>query len=193
MRIKVDSFSYETGLIGRTSGKKYDAWVLKGTKLGFDGPDEEGYSKVFFDNTACAVYEKGVRRENVSAVGFIQNMVKEGDVVEIKHIKSGRGWTLDSIRNTTTDKPVYTPLSDEELAMLQQQQHDAQAVQNNTAREFNNQIQPNGNIGYKNQYMPPQGQPQQQMPAYIDPQQINHMPVQQAPQSAYGQMDDVPF
>jgi len=100
--------------------------VMKGIKKGYDNAPDEPYEKVFFDNSATTVIEKGVARPGISIVQFLQKACKPGDTICIKNVRKQGRWELESIENKTTSKGGfavdYEPLSNEEAALMQSQQ-----------------------------------------------------------------------
>lgn len=120
--IVYEGLEYETDRVSK-AGKKYDCYVMKGTKKLY--PDgEEPYAKVFFDNSSTTIIEKGVARPNISVVQFLQKGCNPGDLLVIKNVRRGGKWELESIENRTTNRGGgtvndYEPLSKEELNDMQ--------------------------------------------------------------------------
>lgn len=123
--ITFEELTYETDRVGK-SGKKYDCYLMKGIKKGYDGTPDEPYEKVFFENSATTVIEKGVARPNISIVQFLQKGVNPGDMIAIKNVRKQGKWEIESIENKTASKGGfvvdYEPLSDAEAMQLQSQQ-----------------------------------------------------------------------
>jgi hypothetical protein len=120
--ITFESIEHEKDRVSKT-GKKYDCYVLHGTKKGYNGAPDEAYEKIFFDNSATCIIEKGVSRPNISVVQFLQKGVNPGDMLVIKNTKRQGRWELDSIENLTTSRggsaSDYAPITPEELNKLQ--------------------------------------------------------------------------
>lgn len=123
--ITFESIDFEEGRTSKT-GKKYDCYVMRGTKKGFDGVADAPYEKIFFDNSATNIIEKGVVRPGVSIVQFLQKACNPGDVISLKNVRRGGKWELESIENKTTSRgggaADYEPLTNEELTMLRNAQ-----------------------------------------------------------------------
>jgi len=122
MWIKFDSIEFKKGLTAK-SGRKYDAWLMKGMKKGFNDEPDTPYEKTFFDNTTTSVVEKGVTRPGISIVSFLRNGCEPGDTLALSFSKSGtrRNLDVETIRNITKDRTSggaaeYTPLSDSEAS-----------------------------------------------------------------------------
>ena len=124
-----EGLDFETGRTGK-SGKKYDCYVMRGIKKGFPPEPDAPYEKVFFENSATTIIEKGVARPNVSIVSFLQKGCKPGDMISINNVRKQGRWEVESIENKTTSKGKtavdYTPLGDDELATLRDQQMPAE-------------------------------------------------------------------
>ena len=125
MWVKFDSIEFQKGLTAK-SGRKYDAWVFKGMKKGFNDEPDTPYEKTFFDNTTTSVIEKGVTRPGIGIVSFLRNGCEPGDTLAIQFTKSGprRNLDVETIRNITKDRTVggaqeYTPLPDTDADDIQ--------------------------------------------------------------------------
>ena len=96
------------------SGKPYDCWVMSGIKKGFGQNDEDKpYEKVLFDSTAITVIEKGLNRNGMSLLQFLQKACKPGDLLVVKSERDRNGiWRWTQIENKTVDLPTYEPLPD---------------------------------------------------------------------------------
>lgn len=105
------------GLVGK-SGKPYDAWVVSGTKRGFQDSPDSPYEKTIFDNNVVTVVEKGVTRRGQSLLQFFQKAVKPGDTLSITSERDGKFWRWAKIENIAKSVPTYEPLSDEEAEKL---------------------------------------------------------------------------
>lgn len=120
MWLKYESIEFKQGLISK-AGKKYDAWILKGQRKGFDGAPDTPYEKTFFDNTTVTVIEKGINRPGIGIVSFFKNGCEAGDIIVMTYVKSGprRNMDVETVRNLTKDSnknnvTEYTPLPDTE-------------------------------------------------------------------------------
>ena len=118
MWLKYEGIEIKRGLTAK-SGKKYDAWVLKGQRKGFDGAPDTPYEKTFFDNTTTTVVEKGVNRPGIGIVSFFRNGCDVGDTIIMTYSKTGprRNLDVETIRNLTKDGQSssaieYTPLDE---------------------------------------------------------------------------------
>lgn len=120
MWLKFDSIEFKKGLTAK-SGRKYDAWLLKGMKKGFNDEPDTPYEKTFFDNTTVSVIEKGVTRPGISIVSFLRNGCEPGDTLALQFSKQGvrRNLDVETIRNITKDSSSgtaqkYVPLPDDD-------------------------------------------------------------------------------
>lgn len=115
--ITFNSIELEKDRVSKT-GKKYDCYVMRGTKKGFPPAEDEPYEKIFFDNSTAPILERGVLRPGISIVSFLQHGCKPGDMIKIKNVRRGATWEIESIENMTTSKggaaKEYTPMTDEE-------------------------------------------------------------------------------
>ena len=120
-----DSIDFEQNRKSK-AGKPYDCYVLRGIKKGFDGAADEPYEKIFFENSATSIIEKGVVRPNVSIVQFLQKGCNPGDTISIKNVRRSGRWELESIENKTAAKSGtaadYEPLTNEQLEQLRSMQ-----------------------------------------------------------------------
>lgn len=113
---------FEEGRTGR-SGNKYNAWVLRGKRKGFQGEPDTPYEKVVFENTTGTVIEKGITRPDCSVLQFFQKAVHPGDIVKIKYVRNGQRWdfgTLEKLNEYAT--PTYEPLTETQVAQIKQAQ-----------------------------------------------------------------------
>lgn len=120
MWLKYEGIEFKQGLVSK-AGKRYDAWILKGQKKGFNDEPDTPYEKTFFDNTTTTVVEKGVNRPGISIVSFFKNGCDVGDTVIMTYTKQGprRNLDVETVRNLTKDgnrstAMEYTPLSDDD-------------------------------------------------------------------------------
>jgi hypothetical protein len=129
MWITFDSIEYNPKCTSR-NGKTFAGWVAKGTKKGFDDEPDSPWEKVFFDNNATTIIERGISRPGCSIVEFLQKACKKGDTLVIRNERDGKFWRVVSMQNISMDKPSYTPLTEAEVATMQASQatevaHDA--------------------------------------------------------------------
>ena len=107
-------------------GKKFDGWVIHGTKKGFQDSPDEPYTKTIFDNQSITVVEKGVVRRGQSLLQFLQKAVKPGDTLSITSERDGKFWRWTKIENRSVANPSYEPLTDEQAEQLRSAQNPAQ-------------------------------------------------------------------
>ena len=107
-------------------GKKFDGWVIHGTKKGFQETPDEPYTKTIFDNQSITVVEKGVVRRGQSLLQFLQKAVKPGDTLSIQSERDGKFWRWTKIENRSQENPSYEPLTDEQADMLRSAQKPAE-------------------------------------------------------------------
>ena len=112
-------------------GKKFDGWVIHGTKKGFQETPDEPYTKTIFDNQSITVVEKGVVRRGQSLLQFLQKAVKPGDTLSIQSERDGKFWRWTKIENRSQEKPSYEPLTDEQADLLRSAQKPAEDAENN--------------------------------------------------------------
>ena len=112
-------------------GKKFDGWVIHGTKKGFQETPDEPYTKTIFDNQSITVVEKGVVRRGQSLLQFLQKAVKPGDTLSIQSERDGKFWRWTKIENRSQEKPSYEPLTDEQADLLRSAQKPAEDSENN--------------------------------------------------------------
>ncbi len=108
-----DKIEYRDDLVSKRTGSKYGAWVISGTKKGFQDTPDEPYERKFFDSSTATIIEKGVERPNLSVVQFFQKAVKPGDTIKIKYVRRGNGWDIDTMENISGQAPTYEPLPDD--------------------------------------------------------------------------------
>lgn len=111
MWLTFDSITQHFDLVSR-AGNTYAGWILKGTKKGFQGEEDEEFEKTFFDSSTTTVIEKGQLRPNCSVVQFFQKAVKQGDTVNMKYEREGKFWRLATVENISKKVPTYEPLPD---------------------------------------------------------------------------------
>ena len=107
-------------------GKKFDGWVIHGTKKGFQETPDEPYTKTIFDNQSITVVEKGVVRRGQSLLQFLQKAVKPGDTLSIRSERDGKFWRWTKIENRSQENPSYEPLTDEQADLLRSAQKPAE-------------------------------------------------------------------
>lgn len=107
-------------------GKKFDGWVIHGTKKGFQETPDEPYTKTIFDNQSITVVEKGVVRRGQSLLQFLQKAVKPGDTLSIQSERDGKFWRWTKIENRSQENPSYEPLTDEQADLLRSAQKPAE-------------------------------------------------------------------
>jgi hypothetical protein len=112
-------------------GKKFDGWVIHGTKKGFQETPDEPYTKTIFDNQSITVVEKGVVRRGQSLLQFLQKAVKPGDTLSIQSERDGKFWRWTKIENRSQENPSYEPLTDEQADLLRSAQKPAEDSENN--------------------------------------------------------------
>ena len=112
-------------------GKKFDGWVIHGTKRGFQETPDEPYTKTIFDNQSITVVEKGVVRRGQSLLQFLQKAVKPGDTLSIQSERDGKFWRWTKIENRSQENPSYEPLTDEQADMLRSAQKPAEDSEDN--------------------------------------------------------------
>ena len=113
-------------------GKKFDGWVIHGTKKGFQETPDEPYTKTIFDNQSITVVEKGVVRRGQSLLQFLQKAVKPGDTLSIQSERDGKFWRWTKIENRSQENPSYEPLTDEQADLLRSAQKPAEDSEDNT-------------------------------------------------------------
>lgn len=113
-------------------GKKFDGWVIHGTKKGFQETPDEPYTKTIFDNQSITVVEKGVVRRGQSLLQFLQKAVKPGDTLSIQSERDGKFWRWTKIENRSQENPSYEPLTDEQADLLRSAQRPAEDSEDNT-------------------------------------------------------------
>ena len=113
-------------------GKKFDGWVIHGTKKGFQETPDEPYTKTIFDNQSITVVEKGVVRRGQSLLQFLQKAVKPGDTLSIQSERDGKFWRWTKIENRSQENPSYEPLTDEQADMLRSAQKPAEDSEDST-------------------------------------------------------------
>ena len=112
-------------------GKKFDGWVIHGTKKGFQETPDEPYTKTIFDNQSITVVEKGVVRRGQSLLQFLQKAVKPGDTLSIQSERDGKFWRWTKIENRSQENPSYEPLTDEQADLLSSAQKPAEDSEDN--------------------------------------------------------------
>lgn len=112
-------------------GKKFDGWVIHGTKKGFQETPDEPYTKTIFDNQSITVVEKGVVRRGQSLLQFLQKAVKPGDTLSIQSERDGKFWRWTKIENRSQENPSYEPLTDEQADLLRSAQKPAEDSEDN--------------------------------------------------------------
>ena len=117
MWLEFEKLEEKKGMVGR-SGKKFDGWVLHGTKKGFQEDPDAPYTKTIFDNQVITVVEKGVTRRNQSLLQYLQKAVKPGDTLKITSERDGKFWRWSKIENRSSEQPTYEPLTDEQADYL---------------------------------------------------------------------------
>ena len=113
-------------------GKKFDGWVIHGTKKGFQETPDEPYTKTIFDNQSITVVEKGVVRRGQSLLQFLQKAVKPGDTLSIQSERDGKFWRWTKIENRSQENPSYEPLTDEQADLLRSAQKPAEDSEDST-------------------------------------------------------------
>ena len=113
-------------------GKKFDGWVIHGTKKGFQETPDEPYTKTIFDNQSITVVEKGVVRRGQSLLQFLQKAVKPGDTLSIQSERDGKFWRWTKIENRSQENPSYEPLTDEQADLLRSAQKPVEDSEDNT-------------------------------------------------------------
>ena len=97
-------------------GKRYDCWVVKGSKKGFDGSPDLPYEKTIFETDTITVIERGINRPGCSLLQFLQKACKQGDSLTIVSERDGKFWRWASIQKyegrTNRPLPTYEPLPD---------------------------------------------------------------------------------
>lgn len=128
-----DKIEERKGLKGR-SGKEYDAFVVCGTKKGFQGEPDSPYEKTIFPNTPVTVIEKGVTRPNQSLVQYFQKACHPGDTIIITSEREGRFWRWAKVENRSTSNVLsYEPLTDEEAERIRKSQSVLMSENSNSA------------------------------------------------------------
>ena len=113
-------------------GKKFDGWVIHGTKTGFQETPDEPYTKTIFDNQSITVVEKGVVRRGQSLLQFLQKAVKPGDTLSIQSERDGKFWRWTKIENRSQENPSYEPLTDEQADLLRSAQKPVEDSEDST-------------------------------------------------------------
>lgn len=113
-------------------GKKFDGWVIHGTKKGFQETPDEPYTKTIFDNQSITVVEKGVVRRGQSLLQFLQKAVKPGDTLSIQSERDGKFWRWTKIENRSQENPSYEPLTDEQADLLRSAQKPVEDSEDST-------------------------------------------------------------
>ena len=113
-------------------GKKFDGWVIHGTKMGFQETPDEPYTKTIFDNQSITVVEKGVVRRGQSLLQFLQKAVKPGDTLSIQSERDGKFWRWTKIENRSQENPSYEPLTDEQADLLRSAQKPVEDSEDST-------------------------------------------------------------
>lgn len=110
-----DKIEYQENLKSK-AGTPYSAYVLTGTKKGYDGAPDEPYRKVMFETTPTTIIEGEIERPGISMVSFFQNACKQGDTVILKNVRKAKGWEIVSLENLRLSKGAsakpYTPLTE---------------------------------------------------------------------------------
>lgn len=95
-------------------GKRYDCWVVKGKKKGFDGAPDLPYEKTIFETDTITVIEQGITRPGCSLLQFLQKACVPGDSLTVVSERDGKFWRWASIQKYTGkgSKPIptYEPL-----------------------------------------------------------------------------------
>ena len=121
MWLEFEKLEEKKGMVGR-SGKKFDGWVLHGTKKGFQEDPDAPYTKTIFDSQVITVVEKGVTRRNQSLLQYLQKAVKPGDTLNITSERDGKFWRWSKIENRSSERPSYEPLTDDQADYLRSAQ-----------------------------------------------------------------------
>ena len=114
MILRFDSVEQVTDRISR-GGKRYDCWVVKGLKKGFDGAPDVPYEKTIFETDTITVFEQGVTRPGCSLLQYLQKACKQGDSLTVKSERDGKFWRWTSIskyerQGDGRKLPTYEPL-----------------------------------------------------------------------------------
>lgn len=126
-----DNIEHRNDLKGQ-SGRTYSAYVVTGTRRGFNGDPDMPYQKVLFPNQSCTIIERGIPRPGMSIVQFFEKAVTPGETLSIKSERDGKFWKWDTISKMEETLPTYEPLTEEEIQKYRQSQANA-APANNTA------------------------------------------------------------
>ncbi len=124
-----DSLEEKKGCVGR-SGKVFDAWILKGTKKGYEDTPDAPYEKTIFDTSVTSITEKGIHRDGISVLQYFQKQAKKGDTFVIKSERDGKFWRWAHIEKLGEQKakPEYTPLTDEQAEAILNAKQNIQAA-----------------------------------------------------------------
>jgi len=97
-------------------GKRYDCWIVRGKKKGFEGAPDMPYEKTIFPTDTITVLEQGISRPGCSLLQFLQKACKPGDSLTIKSERDGKFWRWANIQKYEGrggfggDLPTYEPL-----------------------------------------------------------------------------------
>ena len=101
------------------AGNKFDCFVLQGIKKGYNGEPDKPYEKILFPNTTITVIERGLLRNGMSLLQFLQKACKPGDLLIVKSERDRNGtWRWTQIEKKDDSMPTYEPLSDEDFNKL---------------------------------------------------------------------------
>lgn len=113
MWVEFDKIEFQDNLRSR-SGSEYSAWVATGTKQAYKDVPAAPWRKVFFENQATTVVERGMPRPGCSIVQFLKKGVSKGDILVIKSERDGPTfWRIVSMENKSRNMPSYEPLPEE--------------------------------------------------------------------------------
>lgn len=114
-----DNIEHRNDLKGQ-SGRTYSAYVVTGTRRGFNGEPDMPYQKVLFPNQSCTIIERGIPRPGMSIVQFFEKAVTPGETLSIKSERDGKFWKWDTISKMEETLPTYEPLTEEEIQRYRQ-------------------------------------------------------------------------
>ena len=101
------------------AGNKFDCFVLHGIKKGYQGEPDKPYEKILFPSTAITVVERGLLRNGMSLLQFLQKACQPGDLLDVKSERDRNGtWRWTQIEKKGDNIPTYEPLSDEDFSKL---------------------------------------------------------------------------
>ena len=78
-----DNIEHRNDLKGQ-SGRIYSAYVVTGTRRGFNGDPDMPYQKVLFPNQSCTIIEHGIPRPGMSIVQFFEKAVTPGETLPLR-------------------------------------------------------------------------------------------------------------